>query len=199
MQPHFYLVFILKGFWKCVLTDCLLHKGANGKKWLYSSLFKKKKTMKNKNPNFVLPPMTEAPLRAARASGSQTKLLVLFSQHIWCAMLSGPSYPLPSRQVCQAQSLEGTFTWSNIHSNHGAAHSWTDLNMGLSALNSLNLFFYKWLHHKYKFQWVSLLAGEYENLCIGNAYLIYSIERRNYSFCHKDLQEKSANSSHKQP
>lgn len=104
-------------------------------------LSKKKKTMKNKNPNFVLPPMTEAPLRAARASGSQTKLLFLFSQHIWCAMLSGPSYLLPSRQVCQAQPLGGTFTWSNIHSNHGAAHSWTDLNMGLSALNSLNLFF----------------------------------------------------------
>lgn len=107
----------------------------------YTHPLSKKKTMKNKNPNFVLPPMTEAPLRAARTSGSQTKLLVLFSQHIWCAMLSGPSYPFPPVRFVKHSLWGGGFTWSNIHSNHGAAHSWTDLNMGLSALNSLNLFF----------------------------------------------------------
>jgi hypothetical protein len=39
-------------------------------------------TMKNKNPNVVLPPKTEVALIAAKGSESQTKLLVVFSHHI---------------------------------------------------------------------------------------------------------------------
>lgn len=130
------------------------------KKWSYSSPFKK--TMKNKNPNFVLPPMTEAPFRAAKSSGSQTKLLVLFSHHIWCAMLSGPSYPLPSHQACQAQPLGGRFTWSNIHSNQGAAHLQTDFTLGLIISSKQLEFVYR----------------KYVYLYIGDIYFTYSVERR---------------------
>lgn len=139
MHPHFYFVSFLKWIWKCVLTDCLQHKEANVKKWLYSSPFKKQW---KKNLKFCFA------TKGRSCSESCQRFWVpdgiacsLQSPHL-VSNVVGPIFPLFFHQTV-IQSL-----WGNIYLIECSRPQWfspirgLDSESGISShCNSLSLFF----------------------------------------------------------
>lgn len=132
MHPHFYLVSFLKWVWKCVLTDCLQHKGANVQKWSHSPPFRKQ--WKIKTQTLFCHQRQKLPWQLPNTPGPRWNCLfssvTTFGEQC-CRPRVPPSFP--SGLSCRA--FRGTFTWSNVHGHSYAAPfmDWIESGLVVSA------------------------------------------------------------------
>lgn len=167
MNPHFYFVSFLKWNWKCVLTD--FNKGANIKKWLHSSPCEKQ--WGGGMEKLCLATKGNAALIAAKYSGSQTELLILFS-HIWWTMLQAQYSPFLSIRPV-TQSLQSICMRQCSWPQWSSPICGLDFDSGISSdWLTAWVCFCKWLYHNYKCKWVNLLTGGSGCLSVGNIYSI---------------------------